>query len=89
MGVKAMWQLLFTARARKDLLSLEKPVAERIISKLEQASADPQKAFSKLSGFQYYKLRVGDYRVIAFLDFSMKVVEVRRIGHRKNIYGKI
>ena len=89
MGVKAMWQLLFTARARKDLLSLEKPVAERIISKLEQASADPQKAFSKLSGFQYYKLRIGDYRAIADIDDNSKRIEITLIGHRKNIYKNL
>ena len=36
-----------------------------------------------------FKLRVGDFRVIADIDRASKLIEVRLIGHRKNIYNKI
>ena len=82
-----MQQILFTKRARKDLLSLEKSVAARIVAKLEKACKTGQKQFSQLVDSQYSKLRVGDYRVIAVIEGE--TIEIRRIGHRKNIYKKI
>ena len=84
-----MWQLVFTGRAKKDLFSLEKILAQRVLSNLEETRQKPEEKFSKLVGFQYYKLRVGDYRVIAVLDFQKKIIEIRRVGHRRNIYKKI
>jgi len=33
-----------------------------------------------------FKLRVGDYRAIVDVDNSAKVINVLKVGHRKNIY---
>ena len=44
--------------------------------------------FVKLKGREEFKLRVGDYRVIASIDDKHKRIEVLLIGHRKNIYKK-
>ncbi len=60
-----MWQLLFTKRARKDLLALEQDVAKRIVARLEKVAENPLHYFSKLVGSPYSKLRAGDYRIIA------------------------
>jgi len=41
----------------------------------------------KLKGYQeYYKIRFGSYRVGLWIDFEEKVVEFRRVRHRKDIY---
>lgn len=82
-----MTEILFTKRARKDLLSLEKQVVERMLAKIENASLNPRKSFEAMSKSYYCKLRAGDYRVIAVIEGS--TIEIRRIGHRKNIYKKI
>ena len=37
-----------------------------------------------LSGF--YKLRIGDYRVIYEFDKENQIIYVNRIGHRREIY---
>ena len=84
-----MWHIVFTKRARKDLIALERQVSKRIFSKLEKAAENPKKQFSELVGSDYSKLRIGDYRVIVFLKFEEKLIEVRRIGHRRNIYKKL
>lgn len=76
-------------RARKDLIKLEKTISKRIIEKLEKALINPQKSFQQLTDSPYWKLRVGDYRIIALADEEKKLIEIRRIGHRKNIYNKI
>ena len=84
-----MWKTLFMPRARKDLIKLEKTISKRIIEKLEKALINPQKSFQQLTDSPYWKLRVGDYRIIALADEEKKLIEIRRIGHRKNVYKKI
>jgi len=37
-----------------------------------------------LSGF--YKIRIGDYRVIYTFQISNKIITIHEIGHRKDIY---
>ena len=83
-----MWRTVFTKRARKDLLALEKQTMKRIAAKLEKARENPRRSFSQLADSDYCKLRIGDYRVIAVLT-EEKTIEIRRIGHRKNIYNKV
>jgi mRNA-degrading endonuclease RelE of RelBE toxin-antitoxin system len=39
-----------------------------------------------LEGRKDFKLRIGNYRVIADINQNLKKIEVTRIGHRKNIY---
>ena len=84
-----MWQLAFTRRAEKDFFRLEKEVSKRIIAKLEKSLEDPKKHYSQVKGTDYHKLRAGDYRVLVILQPSKEIIDVRRIGHRKNIYKNI
>ena len=51
--------------------------------------ADPFRYFEKLVTKDYYKLRVGDYRVIADIDKNKVKILVLFIGHRKNIYKNL
>jgi mRNA interferase RelE/StbE len=84
-----MWKIVFTHRARKDLLLLDKDAASQIIKKLEKAAANPEKSFEKVTGFNYHKTRAGDYRAIVVLDPKSQTIEVRRTGHRKKIYKQL
>jgi mRNA interferase RelE/StbE len=40
----------------------------------------------KLSGHDRYRLRQGDYRVICAVDDDDRIVEVVKIGHRREVY---
>ncbi len=80
------WRILFSQRANRDFLSLEKTEAERIQKKLEEAAENPAHFFGRLSGAEDYKLKVGDYRIIVLLLHEKEIVFVEKIGHRKNIY---
>jgi mRNA-degrading endonuclease RelE of RelBE toxin-antitoxin system len=46
-----MWRIVFTHRARKDLMLLDKDAASQIIKKLEKAAENPEKSFEKVTGF--------------------------------------
>ena len=84
-----MYQVIFDTKALEYLEKLDRKQAERIWKKIMLAKTDPHHFFEQLAGRDDYKLRVGDYRVIADIDDSMKRIEITLIGHRKNIYKKI
>ena len=84
-----MLQALYTRKAQKDMHSLEKDVSRRIYEKLEAAKENVGRSFEKVEGTGYHKIRVGDYRAIVVLDYLKEIIDVRRVGHRKNIYKKV
>jgi mRNA interferase RelE/StbE len=67
---------------------LNKPIIKRIIGKIESTKNNPHNFFKRLVGRPEYKLRIGDYRVIAHIEQDKKTIFIRSIGHRKNIYRR-
>jgi len=60
-----MYDLSFDEEAIVFLEKLEKPIKERIFKKLQTSKENPFHFFERLEGRTDFKLRVGDYRVIA------------------------
>ena len=83
------YKLIFDEKAIDFLEKLPPLLKERIFRKLQTTKENPFHFFEKLTGRSEFKLRVGDYRVIA--DISEKEIQilVLYVGHRKNIYKKI
>ena len=69
-----------------QLKGLDTQIAKRIVQKIESTRSDPHRFFVRLIGRTEFKLRVGDYSVIAEIEENRKVIIVRSLGHRKNIY---
>ncbi|MGC8618812.1 MAG: type II toxin-antitoxin system RelE family toxin [Thermoplasmata archaeon] len=69
-----------------QLRGLGVPVAKRIVQKIESTRSDPHRYFVRLVGRAEYKLRVGDYRIIADIEENRKIIIIRSLGHRRNIY---
>ena len=82
MAYKIDWSL----HAAEFFVKLEREMQERILSKLEEAAENPRHYFSRLAGSEEHKLRVGDYRIVAFVLHSKEKIIVENIGHRKNVY---
>ena len=82
------YDLEYSVEAVMQLEKLDKQIAKRILKKLETTIDDPHNFFSQLTGRPEYKLRAGDYRVIADIGDKNKKIFVRTLGHRKNIYDK-
>lgn len=78
----------YSEQAVEQLKDLETEDAERIVSKLDDVVWQPDHYLKSLSGSPYYRLRVGDYRVIVDWqrDEDPQVLFVRELGHRRNIY---
>jgi mRNA interferase RelE/StbE len=87
------WKIEFERAAQRELDKLDKPVARRILKFLYQRVGkldDPRKIGEKLQGTlsEFWKYRVGDYRLICSLENDRLVVLVLRIGHRREDYKR-
>ncbi|WP_222593271.1 type II toxin-antitoxin system RelE family toxin [Aquella oligotrophica] len=86
------WKIDFSESALKQLKSLDKPITRRIIKWLEDrvlSGVNPRLWGKQLKGdalSEYWRYRVGDYRVLCIIKDNIVTVEVVSIGHRKEIY---
>jgi mRNA interferase RelE/StbE len=81
-----MFDLFFTEESKKFLKKLNKPDSTRIISTLERCRVRPHSYVKKLVSSPYFRLRVGNYRVILDIKAGKLIIIVVEIGHRKKIY---
>ena len=81
-----MFEIEFSKSAEKQLLKLEKDIQKRVISTLERIRIRPYPHVKKLVGSPYFRLRVGDYRVILDIRENKLLIFVVELGHRSNIY---
>ena len=84
-----MYELVFDENVICVLEKLPAKIAYRIFKKLQAAKTDPHRYFVRLKNRSEYKLRVGDYRVIADIEDGMLKILVLYVGHRKNVYKRI
>ena len=82
------WSIQWTDQAEKDLGNLDRSVAARVVAKLEQSASNPLHFFARLVGGDEYKLRVGDYRLLAVLVHETQTVLVERLDHRSRVYRR-
>ncbi len=82
------YNIRITDTAKKQLAKLDRQTAKRIDAKLRQISNDPFAYVSRLAGLEFYKLRVGDYRVLMSIHRDILVILVVEISHRRNVYKR-
>lgn len=85
------WTIEFLPDAVKELKKLDRSVARRIITTLEERIAtldDPRTLGSALTGDHagYWRWRIGDYRVVARVEDERVVIIVVRVAHRREVY---
>ncbi len=80
------WDIEWSKEAMRSMGRLERKNTERIINKLESIRSDPRKFLEKLTGYDYFKLRVGDYRVFVTLIYDKQIIFIETVDHRKRIY---
>lgn len=76
--------------AARELRKLPREAVSRILQAVEELSADPYPTgVRKLVGSeQTYRIRVGDYRVVYSVFSSTLIIQIIRVGHRKDVYNR-
>jgi len=86
------WQIEFDESAKKELAKLDRQVARRLIDFLKNRVLnlrDPRSVGQALRGStlgEFWKYRVGDFRIIASIQDDRMIVLVLRVGNRGDIY---
>ncbi|MDP3875778.1 MAG: type II toxin-antitoxin system RelE/ParE family toxin [Methylobacter sp.] len=84
----ACYSIEFKKSAKKALLDLPKPVVKAVSQLIDSLSENPYPdGCKKLFGFdQTYRVRTGNYRVIYSVFNEQLIIQILKIGHRKDIY---
>lgn len=86
------WKIELDPAAERELDKLESQIARRLLKFLFERLAaldDPRGIGEALKGSrlgEFWKYRVGDYRIIARIEDSALVILVVRIGNRREVY---
>ena len=72
---------------RKDLVKIPRLDVDRIMIKIKSLGDNPRPGWAtKLSSREEYRGRQGNYRILYVIEDDVKVVQVTKVGHRKNVY---
>lgn len=86
------WTIEYDLAARKNIEKLDPQTRKRLRNFLEVRIAgldDPRQSGQALQGShlgQFWRYRVGDYRIICDLQDKRLVVLVIDVGHRREVY---
>jgi len=86
------WRIEVSDTAEKQLAKLDKPVAKRLRTFLLERLAtldDPRSIGQALKGSEvgeFWKYRVGDWRLICQIKDDKILITVVRLGNRREVY---
>jgi mRNA interferase RelE/StbE len=86
------WRIELDPAAERELGKLDPQVARRILKFLRERVAnleDPRSIGEALKGSrlgEFWKYRVGDYRIISSIEDGALRILVVRIGNRREVY---
>ena len=78
----------YSVRAAKELKKLDHEIGVNIIKALDRIRIRPYEFVQKIVGTNYYRLKVGNYRIIMDIISNEMNILVIRVGHRRDVYKK-
>ena len=84
----ARYRLLIKSSAVKDIDAIPlKRDRQRVIERISKLAEDPRPSGSeKISGQDKYRVRQGRYRILYVIEDQDLIVQVVKVGHRKDVY---
>ena len=87
--LRLIYDVEIKPKALKQFKKLPKDVTERVLKKVVFIKDTPQSFMKKLESKDIWSLRVGDYRVLIDIHEDKRLLEIIKVGHRKEIYEDI
>ena len=72
--------------AEKELDVLPLKIYKQIASRIFMLENNPRPLNSAKLKDNLYRIRVGDYRIGYLIDDKNKIIEIIKLGHRKEVY---
>lgn len=85
----ARYRVVIKPSASKEISAVgQKKDRQRIVLRIQSLGEDPRPlGCEKLSGhLDRYRVREGNYRILYSIDDENLLVDVVRVGHRKDVY---
>ena len=83
----AKYKIAIKKSAAKELEDIPQMDLRKIIKRIRALADNPRPpASQKLSVQQRYRVRQGDYRIVYSIDDANHIVDIFKIGHRREIY---
>jgi mRNA interferase RelE/StbE len=84
----AEFTVVFARSARKELQSLDPPVALRVLKSIEALVSSPRPAGArKLEGaIDLWRIRIGEWRVVYRIADRQRLVDIVAVRHRREAY---
>ena len=83
-----IWQVIWSEKSIKQLEKIDKKNAQKIYDSVLGCIEDPFRMVLRLINSSFYRLRVGDYRVILDLQQGKMIIFVVVVDQRKKVYKK-
>ncbi len=82
------YRIEFKQTAKKELAQLPRSAAEKVIECIKALADNPRPdGCKKLSGVKHtYRIRINDYHVVYLIADQCLIIQIIKIGHRKEIY---
>ncbi len=78
----------FTPRAHRDFAALDRNVQRRLTPHINRLAENPfPPGYKRLHADEpFFRLRVGDYRMIYQVEGKRLTVIIVKVGHRRDVY---
>ena len=86
-----MYRLIILEPAERELKRLDRPVAKRVSERMRWLAENLEQVelpALKADLAEFFKLRVGDYRVLYKVRRDEQVIVIHAIEHRSQVYKK-
>lgn len=82
-----LYLVSFRSSAVKELHKLPLPARKQVYELIDSLAGDPRpRGVKKMAGVEAWRIRVGDYRVIYSIVDQQLVIEIIKLGNRREVY---
>ena len=84
------WVVNYHRDLEKEIRRLPQHYIKRILEAIEALSGDPRPHGSKkIKGHEFWRVRVGVYRILYHINDEKRVVSTYRVGYRSSVYRNL
>jgi mRNA interferase RelE/StbE len=81
------YSIIWSESAARQLRKLDRSISKRIFERVQRLESEPLGQVRRLVGVPYYRLRVGEYRVIVEILHERVVILVLKVGHPSSVHS--
>ncbi len=83
----AKYRISIKKSATKELEDIPKKDLRRIVKRIQSLAENPRpRGSQKLSRKEQYRVRQGDFRIVYSIEDEDSLIDIVKIGHRREIY---